>query len=237
MFDQDQQIHRIEDRSVRNLVERHIMEEIRQERLRPGDRLVEATIGEALGVSLTPVREALFHLGQGGIIVHRPRRGFYVAEFGAEHLAEIATLRAALEGLAAAEAARHITPQDAAELERLIADGVRALRAGDPLRNAELNAAFHLRIIRAARHSLLERAWGLTTPLRWLMMPVAAPGQSEAWIVDWEQRHRTLLGAIQSGDPMQAEQAARHHVMASAEGPRSRQQRDHRGAGTSSATA
>jgi DNA-binding GntR family transcriptional regulator len=211
-----------QDRSLRSAVERHILDEVRRGRLRPGDRLVEAALAGTLGVSLTPVREALFHLVHSGLIVHRPRRGFYLAELGPAQVDELFTLRAALEGLAAAQAAPRLRPQEAAELERLIDAGVAAARAGDALGNAECNAAFHALVIRAARHTLLERAWGLVTPLRWLLMPAAVPALSEAETVDWERRHRRLLEALRSGDPQRAEAAAREHVVQSARRPRQR---------------
>jgi DNA-binding GntR family transcriptional regulator len=203
---------RVQDTSLRHVVERHILSEIRRGTLRPGDRLHESQLAKAVGVSLTPVREALFRLAQAGVIDHRPRQGFFLAELGPEQLEELVSLRAALEGLAASRASTRIRPAEIEELERVIEEGVRAARAGDPVRNAECNASFHSLIVQAARHSLLERAWQQIAPLRWLLMPAVAPAVDEAWIEDWEARHRGLLAAITSGDPERAEEAARAHL-------------------------
>jgi DNA-binding GntR family transcriptional regulator len=206
-------------------VERHILGEIRRGALRPGDRLHESQLAKAVGVSLTPVREALFRLAQAGVIDHQPRQGFFLAELGPEQLEELVSLRAALEGLAASRAATRIRPEEIEGLERAIEEGVRAARAGDPVRNAECNAAFHSLVVQAARHSLLERAWQQIAPLRWLLMPAIAPAVDDAWIEDWEARHRGLLAAITSGDPERAEEAARAHTYISAHTPRQLQAR------------
>ena len=223
---------RVQDTSLRHIVERHILSEIRRGALRPGDRLHESQLAKAVGVSLTPVREALFRLAQAGVIDHRPRQGFYLAELGPEQLEELVSLRAALEGLGAARAATRISAEEVAELERTIEEGVRAARAGDPVRNAECNAAFHSLIVKAARHALLDRAWQQIAPLRWLLVPASAPAVDEAWIDDWEARHRGLLAAITSGEPERAEEAARAHTYISAHTPRELQTR-RRGAPTS----
>lgn len=213
------------DLSLRIIVERHILEEIRLGQIKPGDRLHEAKLAEAVGVSLTPVREALFRLAHDGVIVHKPRRGFFLSELSPEQVDEIVTLRASLESLAAARAAIHIRPEEISELERTIEEGVQAARAGEPVRNADCNASFHAQIIRAARHSLLERAWRMMAPLRWLLVPVSVPALDDAWIADWEARHLKLLDAIRSGDPTFAEQASRDHVFVGAHGARVRQER------------
>jgi DNA-binding GntR family transcriptional regulator len=216
---------RARDHGLRIVVERHILAEIRLGHFQPGDRLHEAKLAEAVGVSPTPVREALFRLAHDGVVVHKPRRGFFLAEFGTKQMADVLTLRAALEGLAAAQAATHILPEEIADLERLIDEGVHAARAGDPLRTAECNAAFHALLIRAARHSLLERAWSVIAPLRWLLIPASAPQLTPDGIADWEARHRRLLDAVRSGKPDLAEQAARDHVFVSAHGARVRRER------------
>src|SRR5687767_3804940 len=111
------------DRGLRHAVETHLLEEIRTGRLQPGGRLYEAAIAETLGVSLTPVREALFRFVHDGLVVHLPRRGFYLAEFGQSDVEDIYVFRAMLEGLAAARAAVRITPPELAALEQLIDDG------------------------------------------------------------------------------------------------------------------
>jgi DNA-binding GntR family transcriptional regulator len=211
-----------EDRSRRRLVERHIFDEIEAGRLRPGDRVPEVEIARTLGMSLSPVREALFRLAQEGLIVHRPHRGFRLVELGAERVEEVYTFRAMLEGLAAARAASRITPGEVTELERLIEEGEVALREGDVATNVERNGQFHTLIIRAADHTLLDRAWRMLAPLQWLLSPVTRPPQAPRDADDWVARHRKVLSAIQSGYEDLAERAAREHVLDAAAWPSAR---------------
>ena len=196
-------------------VERHILDQIRQGALGPGDRLQEGPIARALGVSFTPVREAIKRLVHDGVVVHRPRRGHFLAEMGPDEIEQIYTFRAMLEGLAAARAAARISPEELRQLESLIEEGARAARDGDPLRNAECNARFHALVLAAAHYPLLERAWRLLTPLRWLLAPAAVPAVSAPQIADWVARHRALVDALRSGDATTAEAAARAHILES----------------------
>jgi DNA-binding GntR family transcriptional regulator len=202
------------DRSLRHLVEAHLLAEIRSGRLRPGDRLDERGIARTLGVSLSPVREAIFRLVDDGVVVHPPRRSFYVAELTHQDIAEIYRYRAMLEALAAGLAAERITADEIAELERVLQAGAKAGAAGDVLTNAECNAAFHATIIAAARNPLVTRSWRMLTPLEWLPRSVRLPPMTPAQVDDWLARHRHLLVAIRSGDAAEAEQVARSHVLA-----------------------
>ena len=203
-------------------VERHILDQVRQGALRPGDRLQETPIARALGVSLTPVREAIQRLVHDGVVVHRPRRGYFLAEMGPDEIEQIYAFRAMLEALAASRATTRISSEELRQLESFVEEGARAARGGDPLHNAECNARFHGLIIAAAQYPLLERAWRLLSPLRWLLAPAAVPAMSEPQIADWVVRHRTLLDALRSGDPAIAETAARSHILESMRQPYAR---------------
>ena len=212
-----------EDRSRRRLVERHVFAEIEAGRLGPGDRVPEVEIARTLGMSLSPVREALFRLVQEGLIEHRPHRGFRLVELGAERVEEVYTFRAMLEGQAASRAATRIRPEQVAELERLIREGEAALREGDVATNVERNGQFHSLIIRAADHSLLERAWRMLAPLQWLLSPVTKPPEGPRDADDWTARHRRMLSAIESGYADLAEREAREHVLDAAVWPSARE--------------
>jgi len=204
------------DRSLRNGVEQHILSEIWAGRLKPGDRLLEVELAGTLGVSLTPIREAFFRLVNYGQIVHKPRRGFYLASPEAQHVDDIYALRSVLEGLAASCAATRIRPDEVRELEELIAEGAQAALAGDSLRNAGCNARFHTVIVQAARHALLERAWQMFPPLHWLGIPESVPPVTPALLTNWVARHQQILDAIMTGNPQLAEREARKHIRISA---------------------
>jgi len=81
-------------------VYRLLWDRILDRRLHPGEKLSDVRLSDELGVSRTPVREALNRLVQDGIIKSEPNRGFYVASFSAKDIEEIYDLRAALESAA-----------------------------------------------------------------------------------------------------------------------------------------
>jgi DNA-binding GntR family transcriptional regulator len=128
--------------------------------LRSGDKLQEAKLADKIGVSRTPVREALTRLSTEGLVVlERYRRG-YVAHFSAKDVEEIFRLRAVLEAHSTARAATRISNAEIAKLEALEQEMEEAFnRLGWHAhleRFDELNTAFHMVIARAADSQRLE---------------------------------------------------------------------------------
>ena len=105
---------------LRELVFETLREAIASGRLKPGQRLMELQLAEDLGVSRTPVREAIRQLELEGLVVMVPRKGAYVAELSLRDMAEVFEMRAALDGLAAALAAERITEEEIDFLERCL---------------------------------------------------------------------------------------------------------------------
>ncbi|HVG96328.1 MAG TPA: GntR family transcriptional regulator [Chloroflexota bacterium] len=215
----------VRDRALRNEVLDHVLTALREGRLPPGERVHEVHLARALGVSLSPVREALFRLSDRGVLEHRPRRGFYVKTIGEAETRQIYTFRALLESFAAAEITARCAAQgreawDGAgaltEMRAAIDGGERAGRAGDRMGVGAWNARFHDALVRLAGHSLLERAWALLAPAEWLLIPTwtfAPETITAAEMDDWVARHRRLLHLLESGDPAAAGAAARAHVL------------------------
>ena len=112
--------------------------------IKPGDRLVESTIADQLGVSRAPVREALAGLERDGVVVHIPRRGYFVVEFTDKDVEEIYSLRLVLEREALRRAVGRFTKEHLIEMECLIDDlGEAARQQSDPVRIVELDLLFH----------------------------------------------------------------------------------------------
>jgi DNA-binding GntR family transcriptional regulator len=107
-----------------------ILEAIEAGVYKPGDRLVESELAERLGVSRTPVREALQRLETQAMLT-RDGRSLIVASLDHNQLAELYAVRTELEGLAARLAARHATPEEVRVLQSMVAED-RALLGGDP---------------------------------------------------------------------------------------------------------
>ena len=118
--------------------------------LAPGDRLKEREIAQQLGISSTPVREALQSLDAEGLIELVPNRGATVRSYDEETLEELYRLRALLEGHAAGQAAERITEAQLALLEESN-ERFAKLRTDDDLRSlVRENLVFHSLIIEAA---------------------------------------------------------------------------------------
>jgi DNA-binding GntR family transcriptional regulator len=194
-------------------VEAYVIDLIRTGGLAPGDRVNEAEIARRLHISRSPVREAFTRLIKDGMLDHAPRRGVFVAHPSVESMEEIAGLRAVIEGFAARQAAAHLQPEDIERLERIVDEGTTAARRGDWLAMEEKNAEFHDVLVGSARHQLLLRVWKLLTPTTWKLLPGLRPGVVDpAAAEDFGRRHRELITALASGDPVRAEQAAFSHV-------------------------
>jgi DNA-binding GntR family transcriptional regulator len=112
-------------------VARALSDEIITLRIEPGSRLIEEEVCAKYGVSRSPVREALKSLEANGLIVRSARRGVRVTPISRTDLDEVYACRAALEGLAAAGAARNATPEVDAELAKLVSALERAIKARD----------------------------------------------------------------------------------------------------------
>ena len=107
---------------LRELVFEAIREAIVDGTLEPGERLMEAQLAEDLGVSRTPVREAIRQLELAGFVVMIPRRGAYVADISIKDVADVFEIRGALEALAASLAAERASEEEIEQLERLLVE-------------------------------------------------------------------------------------------------------------------
>ena len=105
---------------LREVVCESLREAIRKGVLKPGERIMEIKLAEELGVSRTPVREAIRKLELEGYVVMMPRRGTYVADMSIRDINEIFEIRTALESLSNSLAAEHITEDELEHLQRLL---------------------------------------------------------------------------------------------------------------------
>lgn len=176
--------------------------------LAPGEPLVETTLATMLGVSRTPVREALRRLEQD-TLVERVHRGLQVRTQSIGEILEIYEVRISLEGSAARAAAERHTEIDQIQLEQML----RALESrqdAPPQEVAELNARLH-RLIWKAGHNqtlvdVLER---LSMHLvRYPTTTYASPGRPEAA----QREHTQIVEAIIGRDAERAEVAAKSHM-------------------------
>ena len=166
-----------EYKPLRDVVFENLREAIVEGRLKPGQRLMEVQLAEQLGVSRTPVREAIRKLELEGLVVMLPRKGAYVANMSLKDLIDVLEIRASLEGLAASLAAERTTDEDIKKLESIVEefkDGINESNVEALLRK---DVEFHECIFKAANNKKLEKmintllvCWNIhkkESPVRW----------------------------------------------------------------------
>jgi DNA-binding GntR family transcriptional regulator len=185
-----------------------ILEAIEAGVYRPGDRLVESELADQLGVSRTPVREALQRLETQSMLT-RDGRSLIVATLDHNQLAELYAVRAELEGLAARLAARHATDEEVRVLQGMVADD-RSLLGGDPRSLSRANKRFHKQIHLASHNRFLVQQLDLVHRGMALMANTsfAAEGRDAVALVE----HDLIVQAIAERDGDAAYAALKDHI-------------------------
>jgi DNA-binding GntR family transcriptional regulator len=195
-------------RSRADLVYDSLRDAIWEGRIARGERIREEEIARSLGVSRTPVREALQRLQQRGLLVNRVGRGLIVAELGKRDVIELYAMREILEGSAARFAATHAS---APEME--ILDGLQrelAAAPDDALLLVTLNRRFHQAICDAAHNRYLTRTLDALHDSLALLHNATfrAPSRRR----ESDEEHRRIVAAIEAHDADEAERVAREHI-------------------------
>ncbi len=123
--------------------------------LKPGERLMEIQVSEELGVSRTPVREAIRKLELEGFVVMIPRRGTYVSDLSIKDINEVFEVRTALDVLAAGMAAERITGDELEQMERLLVELGEYIEEDNIEKIVEADSKFHDLLYSASRNSRL----------------------------------------------------------------------------------
>jgi len=197
--------------SLAQQVADHLRQEIYDRRLAPGSHLDETELAASLGVSRTPVREALRQLAAQGLVETRSRRGCFVTELTLEDQREIFPIMARLEGWVAHEVAKKATAADLARLRELHARLERLAAAEDVDRYWEANYAFHVALQDLAGNRWLKNILGeLRRKLNLARhRSLKLPGRIHRSIAE----HRALMRALAGRRPEEAEAAMRHHLL------------------------
>jgi DNA-binding GntR family transcriptional regulator len=174
---------------------------------KPGDRLVESDLADQLGVSRTPIREALQRLETQSLLT-RDGRSLIVSSLDHNQLAELYVVRAELEGLAANLAARHATDEEVRVLRDMVEDD-RALM-GRPDAMSRANRRFHKQIHLASHNRFLVQQLDLVHRSMALLATtsLAAVGRDETAIAE----HDAIVKAIEARDSNAAGDALKAHI-------------------------
>jgi DNA-binding GntR family transcriptional regulator len=141
--------------TLTNRVYATLKDRILSRSLPPGARLKHAELATALGVSITPVREAIVELEKDGLVEVIPYRGSLVKEMSAEEICDVYEVRISLESLAARLAASRITDAQLEELEGSMRDYETAVDRDDMPLGLHADLAFHMLILRASGNRVL----------------------------------------------------------------------------------
>lgn len=135
---------------LRDVVFNTLREAILKGELKPGERLMELQLASKLGVSRTPIREAIRMLQQEGLAVTIPRRGAEVAKMTEKNMEDVLQIREALEILAVQLACEKVTEEQLSQLKEAVEGFERAVKTGDLKQIAQSDIDFHDKIYEAA---------------------------------------------------------------------------------------
>ncbi len=176
----------------------------------PGERLMEVTLADRLGVSRTPVREAIRKLELEGLVIMVPRRGAQVASITVSDLKDVLEVRCELEEFAAKLACKRITELEKKTLKDAEDEFENAIKKKDLKMIAEKDVAFHDVIFDATKNKrLLQMVNNLREQMyRYRIEYIKDFDYHETLVTE----HRTIMDSIITGDVDTAKEAMRQHI-------------------------
>lgn len=187
-----------------------IRKEIITGTLAQGSKLVVSVLAKALGLSATPINEALAALEREGLVSYEPHRGYSVWRITQESVAQIYSIREVFETLAIRFVAQSANESVIDRLETILADAERAVRLTDTAKFSELDWAFHRTIWSSTNNSLAIRIGELIDGQIQMLTTTAArePGRFQGAL----EEHLEIFSAIKKRDVAVAEAATRKHI-------------------------
>lgn len=200
--------------SLSGRVFQRLRSDILQGKYKENDELREVTLGKELGVSRTPVREALRQLELEGLVKIVPNKGAYVTGITPKDIQDIYMIRSMLEGLCARWAAENITEEQLQELDEIILLSEFHVKR-DSINSAdhmtELDGRFHTVLYEACNSKILSHV--LKDFHKYVLSARKASIVSEERARKSIREHKQILRAIRDRDPDLAEQLANEHVL------------------------
>lgn len=195
---------------LRDVVFESLREAIIKQILKPGERMMEIQLAEEMGVSRTPIREAIRKLEQEGFVIIIPRKGAYVAEISLKDIHELFEIRAALEGLASSLAAERATREELEEMEKLLVNQNEHLNSENISNTVRADINLHDLIYKAARN---ERLFGILNNLRkqahrFRLASMSMPGRKIKALVE----HKRIVEAIGARNAELAKVVSEQHI-------------------------
>ena len=178
--------------------------------LKPGTKLLEGKIAEQMGVSRTPVREALRELAAEGFVKMSPNQGIIVSNASIEDIQEVLQIRGVLEGLAARLAAKMINKEEIKELENYLKQMEYYTNKDDALAFSEMDAEFHELILDVCENNrLIQIRKNLSDQAhRYRIRSLTIPGRMKYSL----KEHREIVEALKRKDAEQADRLSQKHI-------------------------
>jgi DNA-binding GntR family transcriptional regulator len=197
-------------KSLREEVYESLKKSILHGKLKGGQRLIEETLADQIGISRTPVREAFHKLERDDLVTKLPKGGFAVREFTKEDVDEIFGIRSALESYAAYLATLHITPDKLSQLEKKVKESEAAVEKGDDDRVVELNTEFHDFIYKSCKsRKLIEMINNYRDYFYRYRSLLLHTEKGTNYSID---DHRRMLDAMKKRNPRLVERLVRNHL-------------------------
>lgn len=196
---------------LRDVVFNTLRHAILKGELEPGERLMEIALAQKLGVSRTPIREAIRKLELEGLVVMVPRKGAEVADITEKDLRDVLEVRTALEELSIELAMQHMSPEDYEALKASNQQFGRLAQGDDLIKIAEADVAFHEIIyIATDNRRLIQMINNLGEQMyRYRLEYIKDKSSHECLIKEHEQ----IIQAMEAGDLAAAKNAIRLHVV------------------------
>ena len=183
-----------------------LKEMIADRRFAPGSSLNVERLTQELGVSRTPIWEALRKLEQEGIVAHTPHKGVRLIELTRQMAIELYEVRETIEAMAARLGAERATPEIVAQMEKILAEQKPIVNGKNDVAYSRSDHDFHLLIYNACGNDLLKE---ILEGLRYKALPLAfklSPHYSEFF-----KFHKEILRAFRKNEPRAAEKAMKQH--------------------------
>ncbi len=196
---------------LRDIVFETLREAILEGKLVPGERVMEVQLAEQLGVSRTPVREAIRKLELEGLLIMVPRKGAYVADVSLDDVMDVLEIRASLEGLAASLGAERRSEEDIEALEKKVEELSKCIMEKDTKGMVENDAEFHNLLMKTAKNKKLASiVEGLKDQVQ--RFRVIYFNEHEETGQKLIHEHKEILECIKSGDKQKAMESAEEHI-------------------------
>jgi len=195
---------------LRDVVFEHLRNSILNGELKPLERLMEVQLAEQLGVSRTPVREAIRKLELEGLVIMVARKGAYVADVSVKDILDVLEVRCVLEGLAASLAAERMTEEELEKLELISYNFKRHVENNDTEGMIEKDMQFHDQIIQATRNpKLIQIAQSLQEQVQRFRITYFSEYSNTKELL---MEHQAILEAIANRDAAMAQKVAQQHI-------------------------